>query len=151
MLSSRVSLTLLRIQACQPARGELRAPMRKMKGSPLLRTLVLCAQLLFLWPARNFAQDHDKPRAPEPLPASEKQNLKVIAAQAPYSPITGKQRVQWAAAETFGPESWLVGIWTAGIGTARDKPEEYGPHWEGFSKRYAIRFSGIAASPTAST
>jgi len=122
--------------------------MHKMKGSPLLRTLVLCAQFLFFWPVLNFAQDHDQPNAPEPRRASERQNLKVIAARDPYSPLTGKQRVKWAAAETFGPESWLVGIWTAGIGTARDKPVEYGPHWEGFSKRYGIRFSGIAASNT---
>ncbi|HEX5315630.1 MAG TPA: hypothetical protein VFX22_03180, partial [Candidatus Kapabacteria bacterium] len=31
-------------------------------------------------------------------------------------------------------------------GTARNTPREYGPHWEGYGKRYAMRFSGIAAS-----
>ena len=68
--------------------------------------------------------------------------------QAPYQPLTAKQRVEWATSETFGLESWLVGVWTAGIGTARNKPEEYGPHWDGFAKRYGMRFSGIAASNT---
>jgi len=29
---------------------------------------------------------------------------------------------------TFGPQSWLTGIFTASIGTARDNPQEYGPH-----------------------
>src|ERR1043166_8687340 len=50
--------------------------------------------------------------------------------------------------EGLCPESCLVGTWTAGIGTARNKPEEYGPHWDGFAKRYGMRFSGIAASNT---
>ena len=91
----------------------------------------------------------DKPEAPPVKPQGPpEQKLNFIAAQAPYEPLSGKQRVLWAARETFGPESWLVGVWTAGIGTARDKPEEYGPHWEGFAKRYGMRFSGIAASNT---
>jgi hypothetical protein len=56
--------------------------------------------------------------------------------------------MQWTAGQTFGPESLLVGIWSAGIGTARNKSEEYGPHWDGFAKRYGMRFTGIAASNT---
>lgn len=94
-------------------------------------------------------QEPDKPNAPAAKPQGPPEhNLRTIAAQAPYEPITGKQRVEWAALQTFGPESLLVGIWTAGIGTARNKPEEYGPHWEGFGKRYAMRFGGVAASNT---
>ena len=77
-----------------------------------------------------------------------KQNLKVISAQAPYRMISGKERVQWAARETFGPQSFLLGTLTAGIGTARDHPEEYGPHWDGFAKRYGMRFTGVASSHT---
>jgi hypothetical protein len=62
--------------------------------------------------------------------------------------ISGKQRFQWAAVETFGPESLLMGTFTAGIGTGRDNPQEYGPHWDGFAKRYGMRFSGVATSNT---
>jgi hypothetical protein len=47
---------------------------------------------------------------------------------------------------TFGPESLMAGTFTAAWQTAFNHPEEYGPHWEGFGKRYGIRMSGVAAS-----
>jgi len=118
------------------------------RSSSLRIALPLLAVLLGLaLPSR--AQETEKPEAPAAKPQGPPAtNLKVIAVQAPYQPLSAKQRVQWATSETFGLESWFVGTWTAGIGTARNKPEEYGPHWEGFAKRYGIRFSGIAASNT---
>jgi hypothetical protein len=90
----------------------------------------------------------DKPDAPRAPLGPVKQNLKILSAQAPYRTISGKERVQWAARETFGPQSFLFGTFTAGIGTARDHPEEYGPHWDGFAKRYGMRLTGLAASHT---
>lgn len=96
-----------------------------------------------------WSQEPEKPDAPAAKPQGPpEQNLKIIPAQAPYEPLSGKQRVEWAASQTFGLESLLVGGWTAAIGTAKDKPEEYGPHWDGFAKRYGMRFTGIAASNT---
>jgi hypothetical protein len=62
----------------------------------------------------------------------------------PYHPITGKQRVQWFLQSTVGPETLAVGVLSAGIGTARDAPKEYGPHWEGFGKRYGMRLTGVS-------
>jgi len=109
----------------------------------------LSISILFLNVATGLAQEPEKPEAPVAKPLGPPEaSLKVIAAQAPYEPISRKQRIEWAAVETFGPESLLVGTLTAGIGTTRDKPEEYGPHWEGFAKRYGMRFTGIAASNT---
>ena len=100
-------------------------------------------------PAIVLSQEPEKPEAPVAKPQGPpEQTLKTISAQAPYMPITGRQRVEWVGLQTFGPESLLVGLWTASIGTARDKPSEYGPHWAGFGKRYAMRFSGVAASNT---
>jgi hypothetical protein len=122
--------------------------MLKIEVSPLIRVGVLCLTFAFLAAPLVLAQEGEKPDAPQPPQGPVQQNLKVISAQAPYAPITGKQRVQWAADETFGPESWLVGIFSASIGTGRDNPEEYGPHWEGFAKRYGMRFTGIASSNT---
>jgi hypothetical protein len=111
--------------------------------------LVLLFPLVFWGVRAARAQESEKPDAPEARPQGPpEQSLKVIAAQAPYEPISGKQRVQWAALQTFGPESLLVGLWTAGLGTARNKPFEYGPHWDGFGKRYGMRFTGVAASNT---
>jgi hypothetical protein len=120
---------------------------------PLSQRIAIYATLgvsiLFLYAPAGRTQEPEKPEAPAAKPQGPpEQNLKVIAAQAPYEPISGKQRIQWAAMQTFGPESLLLGNLTAGIGTARNKPEEYGPHWDGFAKRYGMRLTGVAASNT---
>jgi hypothetical protein len=94
------------------------------------------------------AQEAPRPDAPEKPQGPVDQNLKVISAAAPYEMISVKQRVQWVALETFGPESLSVGTLSAGIGTARDRPVEYGTHWDGFAKRYGMRLTGVASSNT---
>jgi hypothetical protein len=63
---------------------------------------------------------------------------------APYQPITGRQRFTWFVRSTIGPQTLAAGLFSAGISTARDNPEEYGPHWEGFAKRYGMRLTGIS-------
>jgi hypothetical protein len=63
---------------------------------------------------------------------------------APSSAITGKQRLTWVVKGTVGPQSLATGIFTAGIQTAENRPREYGPHWEGFGKRYGLRLTGVA-------
>jgi hypothetical protein len=45
---------------------------------------------------------------------------------------------------TVGPESLTAGVFSAAISTARNNPQEYGPGWEGFGKRYGMRLSGVA-------
>jgi hypothetical protein len=35
-------------------------------------------------------------------------------------------------------------VFTAGFGTARNAPKEYGTHWEGFGQRYGMRMTGIS-------
>lgn len=52
--------------------------------------------------------------------------------------------MRWFVRSTFGPESLGGGLFSAGIDTARDKPVEYGPHWDGFGSRYSMRLSGVA-------
>lgn len=59
-------------------------------------------------------------------------------------PISGRQRFHWFVQSTIGPESLAAGLFTAGFGTAINRPKEYGPHWEGYGKRYGMRFTGIA-------
>lgn len=61
-----------------------------------------------------------------------------------YQPITGKQRLKWFALSTAGPVSLGSGLFTSAIGTARNKPEEYGGSWSGFTKRYGMRLTGIS-------
>ena len=62
------------------------------------------------------------------------------------NPITGKERATWALRSSFGPASLLGGALSSGWGTLFNRPEEYGPHWEGFGDRYGMRFTGIASS-----
>jgi len=59
-------------------------------------------------------------------------------------PITNRQRLKWFVRSTVGPESLTAGLFTAGFGTGLDRPREYGPHWDGYGKRYGMRFTGIA-------
>lgn len=63
---------------------------------------------------------------------------------AEYSPITPKQRLGWFVRSTVGPKSLTGGLFSAGYGTAVNSPFEYGPHWEGFAKRYGMRLTGIS-------
>ena len=59
-------------------------------------------------------------------------------------PITNRQRFDWFVRSTVGPTSLTAGLFTAGFGTGLNRPSEYGPHWEGYGKRYGMRFTGIA-------
>jgi hypothetical protein len=36
------------------------------------------------------------------------------------------------------------GLFSSAFGTAVNNPEEYGPHWEGFGKRYGMRLTGVS-------
>jgi hypothetical protein len=60
----------------------------------------------------------------------------------PYHPITGVGRLKWFVSSTLGPQTLAVGLFSAGIGTARDAPKEYGGTLEGFAKRYGMRLTG---------
>jgi hypothetical protein len=101
--------------------------------------------LLFSLPAGAQTPEpapKEKPDAPVPADSITKSpSEKQI-----YVPISGTKRLEWFFVRSAGPESLVAGAFTAGIGTARDKPFEYGPHWDGFSKRYGMRFTGIATS-----
>jgi len=109
-------------------------------------TFTLVSALVTMTGSTCPAQEPEKPDAPAKPQGPVQPHLGTIAAQAPYTPITGKQRIEWAAVETFGPGSLMVGTLSPAIGTARDSPAEYGPHWDGFAKRYGMRFTGVATS-----
>lgn len=69
-------------------------------------------------------------------------------APASYRPISNSQRIGWFFRSTVGPQSLTAGIFSAGFGTALNRPKEYGPHWDGFGDRYGMRLSGIASGNT---
>jgi hypothetical protein len=62
----------------------------------------------------------------------------------PLAPITGKQRVTWIVKATIGPQSLAGGVWSAGLGSARNVPAEYGRGWDGFAQRYGMRLTGVS-------
>jgi hypothetical protein len=60
----------------------------------------------------------------------------VLAAQN-YQPITAQERLRYFGGTTFGPSAMLFSSsFSAGWRTLGNRPEEWGPHWEGFGKRY---------------
>lgn len=54
-----------------------------------------------------------------------------------YTRPDGKTRAKRYFNSMFGPFSLARSVATAGISTWRNSPEEWGPHWEGFGKRFA--------------
>src|SRR6185503_13607026 len=61
-----------------------------------------------------------------------------------YQPITPRARLKWFVRSTIGGTSLIGGLFSSGLGTAIDTPSEYGPHWDGFAKRYGMRLTGIS-------
>ena len=68
----------------------------------------------------------------------------VPGAPAEYHRISEGGRLDWFARSTVGGTSLVGGLFTAALGTGIDSPSEYGPHWEGFGKRYGMRLTGVS-------
>jgi len=69
--------------------------------------------------------------------------LKSETLEAPYVLITPRQGLRWFITNTTGPAYLAGGVFLAAFGTALDRPNEYGPHWEGFADRYGMRKSVV--------
>lgn len=89
--------------------------------------------------AQTAAQE--KPDMPAPQQSAQAPSLRE-----PYVPITGQERAAWFVKASIGPQSLASGLFTSALNTARDKPVEYGPGWEGFGKRYGMRLTGVATN-----
>jgi len=61
-------------------------------------------------------------------------------------PISTEVRVKWATIGTVGPANLAGGVISSGWSTFFNRPPEYGPHWDGFGKRYGIRLIDGAIS-----
>ena len=88
---------------------------------------------------------------PDQLPATSDdltQSAPPLTAES-YTPITGKERVDWIVFGTVGTQSLLViGPLAAGWNTAFNTPSEWGQSWSGFGKRYIQRLADVAISST---
>ena len=89
----------------------------------------------------------DKPQQPGTPPDQPQPSLltplKVRREDAPYSPISPRQRLRWFITNSIGPSHLFGGAITSALGTALDRPKEYGPHWGGFADRNGMRMTGI--------
>jgi hypothetical protein len=61
-----------------------------------------------------------------------------------YRPFTPRQSLRWFITNTMNPSNLTGGICAAALGTAPDRPKEYGPHWGGFGDRYGMGMTGTA-------
>ncbi len=57
--------------------------------------------------------------------------------QAAYVRPDKKNRIKHYAKSMFGPEALIKAVANAGISTAKNSPREWGPHWEGFGRRFS--------------
>lgn len=91
-----------------------------------------------------------QPQTPSLAPSNQNASLltpmKPQPKDAPYVRITSHQRLRWIVSNSIGPAALVVGTFGPAFGTAIDRPEEYGPHWEGFGERYGLRLTGIIPS-----
>src|SRR5678816_1267388 len=82
-----------------------------------------------------FCSVHSIAQVPSPAPTTNRT----------YTPITGKQRIDWAVKSTVGVKSLAVaGVLSAGWGTIFNEPPEYGTQFDGFAKRYGMRLTGVS-------
>jgi hypothetical protein len=112
-----------------------------MRNYILRITLTFTVSLCGSGALRAQTAPQEKPAMPSP-----RQSSLAPSAQEPYVPITGKERAKWFVKASIGPESLAAGLITSAINTARDKPVEYGPGWEGFGDRYGMRLAGVTTS-----
>jgi hypothetical protein len=63
------------------------------------------------------------------------------ALQSDTSAITAHERLGWILKSTLGPRNLSAGLFVSGWGTWHNEPKEYGPHWDGYGKRYGLRLS----------
>lgn len=105
-------------------------------------TLFFCPIIVHAQTAASATADAREQQAKPDNPRAKDANG-TASLQKPYVPLSGRERWKWFVVQSVGPESLGVGALSAGIATARDKPVEYGPHWDGFGDRYGMRLTGV--------
>jgi len=108
-------------------------------GEPLEFPVFMVALLLF-FSASAIAQPGALPPGGGPSEAQD----------TPYSvsslqrPLSREERLRWFLSSTVGPKSLGTSVVSAAWSTRSNSPEEYGPHWDGFAKRYGLKLTDAA-------
>jgi len=127
---------VLRAMGTLPACGT-----KKSRGAALLwRRAILIAVFLATNPVTS-AQSNPSGRPLE----SETHRFRVFFTpmksqtfDVPYHPLTSQQSLRWFTTTTMDPANLVGEIFQSALGTAPNRPQEYGPHWAGFADRYGI-------------
>jgi len=93
---------------------------------------ILISGLLFLATAISISAQTAPDPTPSPATAATTSSL-----TAPYVRPSAKTRFNRYLGSMFGPVALGKRVLSAGWSTWRNSPEEWGPHWEGFGKRFA--------------
>ena len=101
-----------------------------------MRSVLLTGLLIMSTAFCVFAQADDQKNTDPATPAALPQTRD-------YVRPSGKTRFNWYVGSIFGPVAIAKDVAVAGIDTWKDSPEEWGPHWEGFGRRFA---SGLGKS-----
>lgn len=84
------------------------------------------------------------PGLSQDLYGASKEKLPTL--EEPYHPITPRQAMRWFTTSTIGP-AHLAGVaFQSACGTAINRPPEYGPHWNGFARRFGVGMAGSVTS-----
>lgn len=129
VFSAVVILAMLMLPAAVSAQSSVMITAESIHGRSQILTQT---SLPLLFPSQSAGERQAR------VPSAQSSTVQV-----PYRPITSRQRVRWFVISSVGPQSLAAGLLSAGLGTALDRPIEYGPHWEGFGKRYGMRLTGI--------
>jgi hypothetical protein len=126
---------------------------KKPRGAVLLRRFAIPVAILFATNLGALGQSIPPgrimgPRQLLPLRMHHKSEgpsspslftpLKPQTLEAPYQPFTPRESLRWFTTNTMDPSNLVGGIFLSALGTAPDRPKEYGPHWGGFADRYGI-------------
>lgn len=112
---------------------------RRLHGSltPILGSLYVVVSLPFGVYAQVVPNQPNDPVMP-PTPGLLRETLTA-------KKLTPHEKFQYRVVEQFGIRGFLGTAISAGIGQGLDIPDAWGPHWDGYGKRYASGF-GVGIS-----
>jgi hypothetical protein len=112
--------------------------MRELLGRPrLVHSTAIFACLSFATPYSLLAQ---APAADRAVEQKTPQNVSSPPGQPAFVPMTESQRLREFFKDTVSPPSFVTSAANAGIGQARDRPEEWKQGGEGYGLRFASSF-----------
>jgi hypothetical protein len=100
-----------------------------------MKSAIITCSLILAFGLSALAQSSSTPSPTAAPPASPAPTPEPTAT--PFKRLDADKRFKRYVKSMFGPFSLARAVGAAGLSTATNSPEEWGPHWEGFGKRFA--------------